>query len=237
MRGSLLPVLLLLLPLAAAGTVPGENAPPWPVDAGPSRTVEVGEAVNFSAYAVDPDGDAMEYLWGFGDGTTATGRNATHRFTVPGEYWVLLIVNDTSGHTSADRAVISVVPPPNRPIAAFDAGTDIEVIADEEVSLSASVGDPDGDDISVRWDLGDGTVLEGTSAKHIYRTPGRYTVTAVAEDGHGHASYDSFTVDVMENRYPERFSLTVCGVAIAIISVVIAAMVVEEFRLIRKKIK
>ena len=45
----------------------------------------------------DPDGDNLNYLWDFGDGTTGSGARVTHTYTEPGVYKVFLKVDDGSG--------------------------------------------------------------------------------------------------------------------------------------------
>ena len=39
--------------------------------------------VRFSAEGSDPDGDTLEYEWDFGDGGSAFGAQATHRYSAP----------------------------------------------------------------------------------------------------------------------------------------------------------
>ena len=51
--------------------------------------------VNFDASASsDANGDNLDYLWDFGDGTTGNGVNSTHTYTVAGEYTISLTVSD-----------------------------------------------------------------------------------------------------------------------------------------------
>jgi PKD repeat protein len=85
--------------------------------------------VTFDASAgADPDGDALTYLWTFGDRWTArtSGPTAVHTYTAPGTYIAGVRVRDTSGATSPPASVVvsvgaeaaaGIVPPP--PGAAF----------------------------------------------------------------------------------------------------------------------
>ncbi len=45
----------------------------------------------------DSDGAVVEYLWEFGDGTTATGSRATHTYAADGTYKVSLAIKDDRG--------------------------------------------------------------------------------------------------------------------------------------------
>ncbi|MBT2517168.1 PKD domain-containing protein [Streptomyces sp. ISL-90] len=57
----------------------------------------LGKAAGTSS---DEDGEIIEYLWDFGDGTTATGVSTVHEFTQPGTYLVTLAVRDEDGGES-----------------------------------------------------------------------------------------------------------------------------------------
>jgi lysophospholipase L1-like esterase len=51
-----------------------------------------------AANSNDPDGYYIDdYLWDFGDGTTATGREVEHRYTTGGPHHVTLVVSDAYG--------------------------------------------------------------------------------------------------------------------------------------------
>ena len=78
--------------------------------------------------------------------------------------------------------------PENRPpegiIATPD--TDVTVAVGEMVAFSGSVSDPDGDEVTVVWDFGDGiTSTEVIPGDHTYTEAGTFTVTFTATDEHG----------------------------------------------------
>lgn len=59
-----------------------------------------------------------------------------------------------------------------------------EVVSnDKTVTLTSTSTDSDGDVLELTWDLGDGTVLKGTTVTHEYASYGNYTVKLVATDG------------------------------------------------------
>lgn len=64
-----------------------------------STRVCVGETVNFSSLGsfAAPGFTIANYSWDFMDGTTATGQNASHAFSTPGQYLVELFVTDNNG--------------------------------------------------------------------------------------------------------------------------------------------
>jgi len=65
--------------------------------------------VSFSATGSDPDGDALTYVYDFGDGSkTATGRTATHKYGKAGVYTAKVTVTDTGGAKATAEVQITV---------------------------------------------------------------------------------------------------------------------------------
>ena len=58
----------------------------------------------------DPDGDALSYVWKFGDGTTGNGVTVTHTYTQLGTYTATLTVYDGRGGVGGASVVLSVTP-------------------------------------------------------------------------------------------------------------------------------
>src|SRR5262249_39085350 len=79
------------------------------VDAGPDKTANEGSTVTFSGSASDVDGDALSYLWNFGDGATATTAAATHVYADNGTYTATLTVNDGHGGVTSDSLIVTVL--------------------------------------------------------------------------------------------------------------------------------
>ena len=153
-------------------------------------------AVDGSA-SIDADGDALSYAWSFGDGATASGAQATHAYAVEGTYTITLAVSDGALTGSATQSA-TVVRPNSAPSASFDIGG-----AGLSWSFDARASsDPEGDAISFRWDLGDGTYATGAQTTHDY-APGSYTVTLTVTDDRGLASSAQRTVTAVQpNRAP-----------------------------------
>jgi hypothetical protein len=91
--------------------------------------------------------------------------------------------------------------PPEGPIEVPEG--DETVAAGGSVAFAGSVSDPDGDDVTVLWDFGDGiTSTELVPGDHTYSDPGSYTVTFTATDEHG-----------LDDPTPDTRTVTVTGAA------------------------
>lgn len=71
--------------------------------------VAVGEPVTLDASdTVDPDGEAMNFIWQFGDGEEDAGDSVEHRFLHEGVYTVTLTVTDASKNSVSQKVVVTV---------------------------------------------------------------------------------------------------------------------------------
>lgn len=66
------------------------------------------QAITFDASPSTDNGSIVTYLWEFGDGFQASGRQASHAFPDPGEWEVTLWVTDDAGQTASTTKVITV---------------------------------------------------------------------------------------------------------------------------------
>ncbi|AZQ61593.1 PKD domain-containing protein [Flammeovirga pectinis] len=95
---------------------PEENTAPVAVISTDKNNGNKPLTVNFDGSgSTDADGDALSYLWDFGNGSTKEGVSVSHIFTVVGEYEVMLTVTDTEGASDLKSTTIIVtdkdVPP------------------------------------------------------------------------------------------------------------------------------
>ena len=78
-----------------------------------SAPVCLARACNFfGTGSTDPNGDAITYLWNWGDNTaTSTGATPTHTFAADGTYTVTLTVTDTWGKTASTTRDVTIAKP------------------------------------------------------------------------------------------------------------------------------
>jgi PKD repeat protein len=158
------------------------NAQPG-AEAGADRLVGVGEEVLFDGSAsADPDGSIAAWSWDFGDGSSAQGVNARHRFREPGRYEVRLTVADETdlpNNAATDTLIVEVNAPPEPVIEA-----PAVACVDGPVPFAATGSDdPNGPIERFAWSFGDGAGAEGPEVEHRYATPGRFQVSLLADDG------------------------------------------------------
>jgi PKD repeat protein len=69
-----------------------------------------GSTVNFNASGsrAAPGRSIVRYTWDFGDGTSGSGVQASHRYTVLGSYTVTLKVTDDAGRTSVATQTVPI---------------------------------------------------------------------------------------------------------------------------------
>lgn len=165
--------------------------------------------------STDVDGDPLNYIWDFGDGTAPLqGVRVTHNYKEGGNYPVTLTVDDNKKlDNSVDRN--SIVIKINKPPLA-DGGNDMIVCAGEPNLFNASnSSDPEGGVLLYKWDFGDGETGEGMNPTKIYNKGGVYQVKLTVEDDSGlpcNFDTDDFMVEVVESPVANAGSdMTVCA--------------------------
>jgi PKD repeat protein len=156
--------------------------------------------VRFEADAFDTDGPEGEitYLWDFGDdGAGAFGRNASHTYTKPGTYTATVTATDADGAFDEAEMTIVVDPPPaNQTPTVEVAATPRSGTAPLPVQFTSAARDPDGDQLLMVWDFGDGTKGGGPRMAHTYRAAGTYTATLTVSDLGGETASASVEIRV-----------------------------------------
>jgi PKD repeat protein len=112
--------------------------------------------------------------WNFGDGTTSSEINPTHRFNNPGAYSVTLTATGPGGTSNVTRQIL--VQSPNPPVAAFTTDR-TEGLAPLTVTFTDISS---GGQISDRtWNFGDGNTTTRTDSapiSHTFQSVGTYNV-------------------------------------------------------------
>jgi PKD repeat protein len=129
----------------------------------------------------------VSYSWNFGDGSTGSGRTATHSFSIPGTYAVTLTVMDQYNRTASTTQTLDVAGG-TAPTASFLSSPAAPLVGDTvNFNASASLAVPGRTIRSYAWDFGDGTLktTTGPTTTHDFVTAGVFTVTLVVTDDAG----------------------------------------------------
>ena len=174
-------------------------------DAGPDLEACTNQTVRFDGSgSSDADGAVNAFSWNFGDGATGGGERATHVYTEPGTYAVVLtITGDTIGQCSpldTDEATVVVEPAPDLDIASRGrVATDLPSRFEAILSQTGRGGTE-----RILWDFGDGSTAEGREVTHAFAEPGAYLVTVSTVLSGATAGCDELTAqrEVVVNAAP-----------------------------------
>jgi len=122
-------------------------------------------------------GDAVSYLWDFGDGATSTAKEPSHTYAVADTYSVKLTATNADG--KSDSATHSVRVDENTG-GTFEAGWTASAEPSPNQQTLNFTSLTVGPVTSLTWDFGDGNTGTGATVQHTYALPGRYTVTITA---------------------------------------------------------
>jgi uncharacterized repeat protein (TIGR01451 family) len=155
-----------------------------------------GTPVYFAATVDDLGTDELVLTWDMGDGNIVVGNDFYYTYLDDGKYVVKLTVDDGDGGAVV-KIITAAIENLNPEI---NVGSHWLGHVHEAVFLSASVSDAGAEDtFSVSWDMGDGTIIEGTlKPVHIYSDSGIYTVTLTVSDEHGAQDVSVVKVHVIE---------------------------------------
>ncbi|MFO7907859.1 MAG: Calx-beta domain-containing protein, partial [Pirellulaceae bacterium] len=157
-----------------------------------------GSTIAFDASgSTDPDGDALTYVWNFGDGTLAKGATPTHVYTDDGAYDVTLTVVDTFGGVAKATQNVSI----ENVLPTLDITAPSSASEAEPFVVQTDVTDPGDDVASIVIDWGDGnieTYLPDEPKQHTYANGGTQHTVRIALDDEDGTYTDLYvgTVDV-----------------------------------------
>ena len=167
----------------------------------PLQTYTHREVIFDASKTTDPDSASkdLKFVWYFGDNTTSTEKNTTHRYLKAGEYLVTLEVTDEAG-TKASKSEIVVHVLNRKPVALIRPLKNVP--ANEDVRVSGvDSRDDDGTVTRYLWDFGDGSSLDWTNestVQHKWKHPGKYTITLTVEDDLGYTNETQLEIRVVE---------------------------------------
>lgn len=161
----------------------------------------------------DHDGYIIEWLWDFGDGTTAFGEITSHAYPSPGEYIVILKVTDDKGANDTDNTT-AVIIQPNRPPSELSINGTTEGFVKLEYMFSIVSIDDDNDKIKYIIDWGDGSSDESDfmqsgdffNISHKWTQPGEYLINVSADDNDTITKID-FTITIDKQDIPEESNI------------------------------
>lgn len=176
------------------------NQPPVPLFNFTPSTPNPGDEVSFDAFgSYDPDGSIVSYTWSFGDTTSGTGPQVTHRYSNQGHYNVRLVVRDNAGAVGTLSQAIEVkdtIPPTSMvtlpPLACgydwYGAPVSIRITASDNGTVSA---------IRYKLDGGSSTVISGAAAT-VRINEGTHTLEYWATDTVGNVEnpHNQVTVSI-----------------------------------------
>jgi len=138
----------------------------------------------------------VSYSWNFGDGSTATGRTASHSFASQRSYTVILTITNDLG-ASVSKSNVVTVGAGSGPTVDFVFSPSAPVV-NQSVNFDASQARPGpGHTIaSYAWNFGDGSTKTGVTATHDFGTAGAFNVTLTVTDEAGQATTVAKSVPV-----------------------------------------
>lgn len=126
-------------------------------------------------------GNISSYDWTWGDGNTSSGVSPSHTYSNAGSYNIQLVATSNNGC-----------------ITNFNFNTPVTVYASPDADFTFSPEEPSSlitpviltdmssaDVINWNWIIGDGALLSGQSASHIFQDSGTFAILLVVENGNG----------------------------------------------------
>ena len=151
-------------------------------------SVFTDEIIQFSGEdSYDPEGEALDFLWDFGDNKTSSLKSPQHSWDNAGMYQVTLtvIAEDQEGSETKNIEIKSL-----GPIAEFEfedeSGSEVEKTR-SNANITLDGGDssgPDGEIKEYRWNFGDGMerTTNESSTEYSWSAGGYYNVTLTVTD-------------------------------------------------------
>jgi len=140
---------------------------------------------------------ANQIKWMFGDGTTATGTNVTHRYTIDGNYPIRMMVNGMVGcnDTTSHVLMVDINQKPDVQINAKSSAC-TDVMSEFKATFPAS------NEITFyKWQLSNGHVAGTEKLNYTFANTGLYKLTLIA--GTAQQCFDTASIDVQVLQSPK----------------------------------
>lgn len=125
-------------------------------------------------------GNAVNFLWNFGDGGTSTDPNPTHSYSTEGNFSVTLTAFNPNGCDSSVTEINLInIDHPDADFSAFPTFAFCPPLLVSFTDLSSA------DAISWFWDFGDGSTSNLQNPSKIYTQSGSFSVSLVVTNGNG----------------------------------------------------
>ena len=213
----------------AAVAVKVENvAPEAFATAVPGTVLEDAPVTLDASGSIDTPSDmpGLTYEWDLGEGRRVTGRTLNMSWSESGRLTVILYVTDGDGAVSEAYVPVEVRNRAPTALASVDrqearVGGDFRFTAYDLDDTPSDLAN-----LTMLWDLGDGTVLTGADAVHAFDRAGDYLVKLTVRDDDGASCELLVAVSVTEEQSvllspPVRYGLLVLIVVVVVIVVLL----------------
>jgi uncharacterized protein YhjY with autotransporter beta-barrel domain len=146
--------------------------------------------------AIDPDNTVARFVWSLGEDVIGEGQSLPYEFEV-GTYEVTLQVFDEAGRSASDEVSVAVraARPPTAEAGEPQSVQDSDGVPGEDVVLSGSGADPDGNTVNLQWFANDS--LLGSGSRLETRLPdGVNEVELVVTDSTGQTGSDTVVITI-----------------------------------------
>jgi PKD repeat protein len=138
---------------------------------------QVGQSIAFSGSGIGTH--IADFVWSFGDGSTASGQTVSHVYAGPGNFVVILTVTDEWEKTASATLSISIsgqpLKPPTAVINAPSQGIKGQAVTFDGSGSSAGSGSI----TSYTWKFGDGATASGATVSHAFAKTGNHSVVLI----------------------------------------------------------
>ncbi len=141
------------------------------------QTVVTGQSIRFESVSLN---EPTRFRWNFGDGTGTNGSVVRHSYDEPGEYRVVLRVENSEGN---DRAIVDITVEDRviAPVARFSQSATQVLVGETVTFTDTSLNNP----TRLAWNFDDGNQSDSANPRHSWDAPGTYRVSLRARNEAG----------------------------------------------------